>query len=94
MAETFDDWIRELDEDVIQCEYGYEDGELTVYPDHWAPMFHEGLTPAQAFKRALDGFGEARAEEETARLANWQRIQAEDRALISAHIAQKETPNG
>ncbi len=51
--EIFDEWIRALDEDVIQAEYGYEDGEFTVYPEHWRPMFNEGLTPEAAFKRAL-----------------------------------------
>lgn len=51
--EAFDEWIRALDEDVIQGDYGYEDGEFTVYPEHWRSMFNEGLTPADAFKRAL-----------------------------------------
>ena len=51
---AFDDWIQALDEDVIQDEYGYERGEFTVYPDHWRSMYDDGLTPQQAFKRALD----------------------------------------
>lgn len=54
MVDAFGVWIEQLDEDVIQGEYGYERGEFTVFPDHWRPLFDEGLTPAQAFKRALD----------------------------------------
>lgn len=79
----FDEWIRELDEDVIQADYGYEDGEFTVYPEHWRPMFNEGITPAQAFKRALDAFSAACAEADLAHAANWARIKAEDAAAIA-----------
>lgn len=53
MAYTFDEWITELNLDVIQDEFGYEPGEFTVYPEHWRPLFEEGLTPLQAFQRAL-----------------------------------------
>lgn len=76
----FDAWLRELDEDVIQGDYGYEDGEFTVYPEHWRPMFREGLTPAAAFKRALDAFADGRKEDERLRAENWARIQAADQA--------------
>lgn len=75
---NFDVWITALEEDVIQGEYGYEPGEFTVYAEHWRPMFRKGLTPEQAFRRALDGFAEARREEDERRAANWARIQAED----------------
>ena len=51
---TFDEWITALNLDVIQDEYGYEEGEFTVFPDMWRPLYDEGLTPAAAFKRALD----------------------------------------
>jgi len=78
MGAKFDAWVRELDEDVIQGEYGYEDGEFTVYPDHWRPMYAEGLTPQQAFKRALDGFADGRREDDRQREENWARIQASD----------------
>jgi len=71
-------WIEVLTEDVIQDEYGYEPGEFTVYPEHWRDMWREGLTPQQAFKRALDAFAEGRREEEAARKANWERIQQEN----------------
>lgn len=81
MKRDFDSWIRELDEGVIQGEYGYEDGEFTVYPEHWCPMFRRGLTPQQAFRRALDAHAEARREEDERRAANWARIQAADAAL-------------
>ena len=57
---SFDEWIRELDEDVIQGEYGYERGEFSVFPEMWRSMFDKGLTPAAAFKRALDAFAEDR----------------------------------
>ena len=66
----FREWIRALDEDVIQGEYGYEAGEYTVYWSHWIPQYEEGLTPAQAFKRALDAHAEAR-EEELERRRRW-----------------------
>jgi hypothetical protein len=50
---AFDEWMRELNEDVIQGEYGYEEGEFTAYPELWRPLYDAGLTPLQAFKRAL-----------------------------------------
>lgn len=74
----FDDWIRKLDEDVIQGEYGYEPGEFAVFPEQWRPMWRKGLTPQQAFRRALDAYADARREADAARAANWARIQAED----------------
>lgn len=81
VSRPFDEWIDELEENVIQGEFGFERGEFTVYPEHWRPMWCEGLTPAAAFRRALDAHAEAqRAEEERLRL-NWERIQAEDAAL-------------
>lgn len=82
--QRFSDWIQALDEDVIQGEYGYEDGEFTVYPEHWRPMWREGLTPSQAFQRALDAHDEARQLEDEERAANWARIQAEDAKNRSA----------
>lgn len=74
----FDEWIRILDEDVVQGEYGYEPGEFVVYPEHWRPMYDAGVTPQAAFKRALDATGEARRERDRERQANWERIQRED----------------
>ena len=56
----FDKWIEQLDEDVIQGDYGYERGEFAVYPTHWRHMFDEGLTPDQAFRRALDAHKDAK----------------------------------
>ena len=58
--EKFQEWIRSLDEDVIQAEYGYERGEFNVTPALWHPLYVEGLTPADAFKRALDACAAAR----------------------------------
>jgi hypothetical protein len=81
MSAKFDLWIDELREDVVQDEYGYEPGEFTVFPDEWRPLYKEGLTPSQAFKRAFDAFAEARAAEDSAKTENWARIQAEDAPL-------------
>lgn len=74
----FDDWITSLNLDVVQDEYGYEEGEFTVYPELWEPLWREGLTPQQAFRRALDAFAEEREEREREKAANWARIQAAD----------------
>jgi hypothetical protein len=52
--EAFDDWCHELDEKVIQAEFGYERGEFTVYPALWRSLYDEGLTPREAWQRALD----------------------------------------
>lgn len=68
---------------MIEGEYGFEPGEFTVYPDHWRPMFDEGLTPQQAYRRDLDAFSAARDEEERERKANWERIKAADTAAIA-----------
>jgi hypothetical protein len=78
----FSEWIRILEEDVIQGEYGYEPGEFTIYPDLWRPSFKEGLTPSQSFKRSLDAFAEARREEERRKAENWARIQEADRQAV------------
>jgi hypothetical protein len=75
--ERFDDWLRALEEDVIQDGFGYEPGEFTVYPDHWRPMFDEGLTPTDAWTRALDAYSALRREREDAKQANYDRISVE-----------------
>lgn len=62
-------WLEELEEDVIQDEYGYEPGEFTVIPEDWYPLFCEALTPQQAWQRALDAFADARREEDEKRNA-------------------------
>lgn len=64
----FDRWIWELDEDVIQGEFGYEPGEFTVYTSHWRQLYDEGWTPAQAWQRALDGHRNARLEEDARKM--------------------------
>jgi hypothetical protein len=56
----FEQWISALEEDVIQGEYGYEPGEFNVTPMNWFSLFAEGLSPLDAFKRALDAHCEAR----------------------------------
>lgn len=55
--ERYSEWLETLEEDVIQGEFGYERGEFTVYPDHWRGLFDEGLTPLQAWERALYAHG-------------------------------------
>ena len=74
-------WLTTLDEDVIQGEFGYEEGEFSVFPEAWHPLYAEGLTPAQAWQRAMDGLREARAEADRIAAENWQRIQAADAAI-------------
>jgi hypothetical protein len=80
---TFDEWVSTLEEDVVQGEYGYEPGEFTVYPEHWRPLFNEGLTPSQAFDRALKAADDARKERDREAAERWERIQAADRALLA-----------
>lgn len=75
---NFQDWIQELDESVIQGEFGYERGEFTVYPSEWRPLFNKGLTPGQAWQKALDAFAAERAERDRHQAENWQRIQTEE----------------
>ncbi len=87
MSKKFDEWIRVLDEDVIQGEYGYEDGEFTIYTTHWRPLFDEGLTPLQAFQRALDGFAQARRKDDEAKSTNYARIVSEDEAAVARERA-------
>lgn len=94
VAKVFLEWIRALDEDVIQGEFGFEDGEFTVYADHWRPLFDEGLTPRQAYQRALDGFAAKRAEEDRERKENWARIQKEDAALLSRFQSKQDQESG
>lgn len=79
-SNKYREWLRALEEDVIQDEFGYEPGEFTVYPDHWYSLYMEGLTPLQAWKRALDAHKERRDEEDRAKAENWQRIQKEEAA--------------
>lgn len=83
--ELFDAWLDDLSESVIQGEYGYESGEFEVYPGAWEPLYREGITPTEAFKRALDAAADARRERDEERKANWARIQAEDARLIASN---------
>lgn len=87
--QPFAKWIEALDQDVIQGEYGYEEGEFAVYPELWRPLWAEGLSPAEAFRRVLDAFDADRRGQEAARQAKWERIQREDAALLSQ---DPETP--
>lgn len=82
MSKKFDAWIDTLEEDVVQGEYGYERGEFAVYPEHWRALYREGLTPSQAFARALKAASDAREQRDREALANWKRIQEADRVFI------------
>jgi hypothetical protein len=59
--EAFNGWCHELEEKVIQAEFGYERGEFTVYPVHWRSLYDEGITPRQAWQRALFEYRPARS---------------------------------
>lgn len=83
--ERYGEWIAALEEDVIQGEFGYEPGEFTVYPELWQSLFDEGMTPRQAWQRALDAFAQKRRDDDAERAANWARIVSEDAAAIARH---------
>jgi hypothetical protein len=80
--DDFRAWIETLDKDVIQGEFGYEEGEFSVFPDAWRRFYDQGLSPAEAFARALAAADDARRENERLRLENWERIRREDDALL------------
>jgi hypothetical protein len=88
MMERFIEWVRELEEDVIQGEFGFEPGEFSVSPSHWRPLFRQGLTPHQAFRHALDECAAALDEDDRRKLENWERIKVEDAAAIAAYRLQ------
>lgn len=56
-------WLRTLNEDVIQGEFGYEEGEFTAFPALWHHLYSEGLTPRDAWQRAMDDFKAERSAE-------------------------------
>lgn len=80
----FDRWIDDLRTVTIE-DYGYEEGEFSIFPDMWRPLFDEGLTPQAAFKRALGAHAERRREEDAERRANWERIQREHAQFDRLH---------
>ncbi|AIB11820.1 hypothetical protein ABAZ39_07375 [Azospirillum argentinense] len=80
---AFRTWLQHLEEDVIQGEYGFEPGEFSVFPEYWRQMFTDGLTPQQAYRRALDAFSAGRDEEDRQRKDNWERIQVADAEALA-----------
>lgn len=90
-TQAYREWLDRLEEDVIQGKYGYEPGEFTVYTTHWQELYEEGLTPQQAWQRALDGFANARKERDAEQKANYARIVSEDQAAIARERAAKNT---
>jgi hypothetical protein len=83
-SQRFEEWLRELDEDVIQGEYGYEPGEFTVYPDLWMPAFKAGQTPREAFDGALEAYDDDRKARDEEAKARWAEIQRKDAEAIVA----------
>jgi hypothetical protein len=81
----YERWIEELERDVVQGEFGYEPGEFTVYPDAWRSLYENGLSPRDAFQRALDAHAAKRAQDDADRKANWARIQQADAELLLCH---------
>jgi hypothetical protein len=79
----FRKWMRQLEEDVIQAEYGFEPGEFSVFPSHWRPMYVKGLTPNAAFRKALDALAADREQKDRERKERWSAIQASDARAIS-----------
>ena len=51
--DAYQAWLDNLEQVVIIADHGYEPGEFTVYPALWHPLYAEGLTPGQAWLRAL-----------------------------------------
>lgn len=94
IPEAYREWLRVLEEDVIQTEFGYEPGEFTVYSSHWRELYDEGLTPRDAWQRALDGFANARRDEEQRKIANYARIVAEDEAAVARERRTKLLADG
>lgn len=76
-------WLTSLNDDVIEGEFGYEPGEFTVYSSRWIPLYEEGLTPREAWQRALDGFAQKRRQDNETKLANYARIVSEDEAAVA-----------
>ena len=52
--DAYEAWLHELEQGVIQGEFGYERGEFTVYPALWHPLYSQGMTPEQAWLHALN----------------------------------------
>ena len=82
-------WLDTLEHDVIEDEFGYEPGEFTIYTTHWATFYEEGITPRQAWQRALDGFANKRREDDAAKAANYARIVSKDQATIARQRANQ-----
>lgn len=81
-ADDYLAWLTALEDDVIIAEFGYERGEFAVFPESWEGLYSEGLSPGEAWQRALDAHGERRRDEELAKARNWARIQREDAELL------------
>lgn len=84
-SEAYLAWLRDLEERVIQGEHGYEPGEFGVYPESWAQMYEDGLTPDAAWRRAMEAHAQARRDEDAAQKARYELIKRDDQiAILSA----------
>ena len=84
MSNSFDRWIDELRDDVIQGEYGHKKGEYIVCPEVWRSLFDQGLSPAEAFRSTLGMHGNARKPDTSQRLMELKHLEYEDAAAIWA----------
>lgn len=62
LDEQYRKWLDVLEHEVIEDEFGYEPGEFTVYSGAWEELYKEGLSPREAWQRALDGHRNARKD--------------------------------
>jgi len=84
-SEAYLTWLRDLEERVIQEVHGYEPGEFSVYPESWAQMYEDGLTPDAAWRRAMEAHAQARRDEDAAQKARYELIKRDDQiAILSA----------
>lgn len=84
MSNSFDRWIDELRDDVIQGEYGHKKGEYTVCPEVWRALFEQGMTPAEAFRSALGPQANARKPDGPERLLQWKHLEHDEAAAAWA----------
>lgn len=83
MTDGFDRWLEKLREEVVQKEYGYGECGDATRPDFWRPLYDEGLSPSQAFRRTLDAYAEARRAREETLDTGWKRVRHEEAALTT-----------
>lgn len=68
--DSYNNWLTELAEDVIEDEFDYKPGEFAIYLSHWRELYDAGLTPRDAWLRALDGHVNGPADSGLARIVS------------------------